>query len=273
MSEFGVPLRTYIAYRHRRFNWQPLFDELNTGKTQTEVALAYNVPQSTLSRRYSKYRIGIENDDPNAIAEAVGGADGRRRSHRALTDDQEMQIHRDYKSTTAAGIAVNNDDLSTIAVRVYHRDHPHHTRSHTFAASDSFIRRYKRDHHMSTGVVKKPHHPPSRPSDELRYIEATEFFDAANSALCKYKKSMIIDFDETSGKVVMPPRTALRDVGSGPAIAHHKLKDKLCATIGTAITANGTKLKSALITKGKTPLSLRKFRLPSSFVGLLNTRG
>jgi len=69
------------------------------------------------------------------------------------------------------------------------------------------------------------------------------------------------------------PRTALRDVGSGPAIAHHKSSDKLSASIGTAITANGTKLKSALITKGKTPLSLRKFRLPPSFVGLLNTRG
>ena len=59
MSEFGVPLRTYIAYRHRRFNWQPLFDELNTVKTQTEVALAYNVPQSTLSRRYSNIALAL----------------------------------------------------------------------------------------------------------------------------------------------------------------------------------------------------------------------
>ena len=208
-----MPSRTYIAYRHRRFNW--LFDKLNAGKTQTEVVPAYNVPQSTLSWRYSNYRIGIENNDPNAITEAVGGADGRRRSHRALTDDQEMQFHREYKSTTAAGIAVNNDDLSNIAIRVYDSNHPHHTRSRTFAVSDSFIRRYKRSSHEHR-CCEERHHPPSLPS---------EFFDAANSALCKYKRSMITNFDETSSKVVMPPRTALRDVGSCPAIAHHNSSD------------------------------------------------
>ena len=84
---------------------------------------------------------------------------------------------------------------------------------------------------------------------------------------------MIINVDETSAKVVSPPRTALRDIGSGPAIAHHKSKDKLCVTVVAAITSNGGKLKSAVVTKGKTLLSLRKFKLPSSFVGLLNDRG
>ena len=83
---------------------------------------------------------------------------------------------------------------------------------------------------------------------------------------------MIINVDETSAKVVSPPRTALRDIGSGPAIAHHKSKDKLCVKIVTAITSNGGKLKSAVATKGKTLLSLRKFQLPTSFVGLLNDR-
>ena len=34
MSKQTIPQRTYIAYRHREFNWQPLFDEINSGKTK-----------------------------------------------------------------------------------------------------------------------------------------------------------------------------------------------------------------------------------------------
>jgi len=89
----------------------------------------------------------------------------------------------------------------------------------------------------------------------------------------KYHPSMIINADETSGKVVSPPRTALRDIGSGQPTVFHKSGDKLCATIVSAITSNGRILHSAIVTKGKTQLSLRKFQLPGSIIGLLNESG
>ena len=65
MCKTTIPHRTVNAYRHREFNWQPLFDEIDEGKTQTEVARTHNVPVSTLNQHYQKYLNGVENDDPN----------------------------------------------------------------------------------------------------------------------------------------------------------------------------------------------------------------
>lgn len=268
-----VPRRRLNPYRRRNFNWQPLFDGIDNGDTQTAVARAHKVPTATLNQHYQKYRVGLQNVDPNVVAEAVGSRDGRKRSRRALTDAEEIQIHREYKSATTAGIAVNNGELSDIAVRVYDDDHPHRTRSHAFVASVRFVQRYKHDHHISTGIVKKRHRPQTYPTEDEQFTEASEFFETVNRALLHYRPSMIINEDETSGKVVMPPRTAIRDIGSGQPVVFHKSSEKLCATIATAISSNGGKLKSALVTKGKTQLSLRKFQLPTSIVGLLNARG
>ena len=123
--------------------------------------------------------------EPNKIDEAVGRADGRRRSHRALTNDEEQRIHREYKSAIADGVALTNADLSNIAVRGYDAEHPHRTRSHTFTASDRFICRYKRDHGISTGIVKRRHRPRTYPTEEIQWTEATEFFDIV-TASCKH---------------------------------------------------------------------------------------
>jgi len=175
MSTAVIPRTAYTSYRHRQFNWQVLFDEIDQGYTQIAVAHIHNVPPKTLSWHYRKYVAGNQNKDQNMIDEAVGRSDGRKRSHRALTDAEEEEIHREYKSQTENGVAVSNDDLSTLAICVYDDDHPHHTRSHTFAGSARFVKRYKHDYHMSTGLVKRRHRPPSYPTEDQRWSEATDF--------------------------------------------------------------------------------------------------
>ena len=79
--------------------------------------------------------------------------------------------------------------------------------------------------------------------------------------------------DETSGKVVLPPRTGLRDIGSGQPIAIRVAKDKLATTMVGAITANGRQLPVAILAKGKTERSLKKFKLKRNIVGILTPKG
>jgi DDE superfamily endonuclease len=103
--------------------------------------------------------------------------------------------------------------------------------------------------------------------------ESTEFFDRVNTAQTNYPPNLIINADETSAKVATSPLIALRDIGSGPPKVNSKANPKLAVSIVGAINANGSKLPSALLARGKTLRSLTKFDLPKPFTGILTPKG
>jgi len=253
------------AYRRRNFNWQPLFDRLDNHESQASVAAIYGVPQPTLSIHYAKYRRGREIGDSRLIDEAVGRSDGRKRSHRTLSESEEQEIYEQYQSATRRRKGMTGGTLANAALRVYNRNHPHWTRSagrYRFGAKSDWRARFLKDHNISRGVVRTRHRPNTYPTEEQLTSAAAVFHERIRLALETYPLKMIINMDETSLKVVSPPRVALRDKGKGPPVVFHKTKVKTAVTMVVAITASGSKLRPTLLVKGKTNRSLTKFALP-----------
>ena len=264
------------AYRLQNFDWWPLIKRVLEGETQTAVAKSSRVPQQTLNRHYHKYLHGVNTNQPELVAEALGRADGRRRSYRILSDAAEQKLVDEYNSTTAARQSFVERDFVAAAQRVYLDDHDHLTRSktpHDFVASKRFINRFKRQHHISSGRVSKRHKPNTHPTPEQQREQTTEYHERVNVALIKLPPDLIINADETSAVVVTPPLTSWRDIGSGAPNVDHTANSKLNVTMVAAVACNGKKLPVALIAAGKTQLSLRKFGLAGSTVGMLSPKG
>lgn len=274
----AVPHRygPYRAYRRRNFKWEPLFDEVINGKSVAKVAREHRIPQTTLNHHFLKYQSGKENDDPQLVEEAAGRSDGRKRSRRILSDADEERMYTEYKDDSGNGLAVTGADLHRLAMQIYGESHAHYTRSEidsNFSASSSYVRRFERDYHVSLGIVKKKHRPDSYPSEERLWRESTIFFEQINTAQLSYPPHLIINADETPGKVVTPPLRALRDIGGGPPMVNHKAKAKLAVTFMVGLAQSGAKLNTSIVTRGKTTRSLTKFNLPSTVIGFLTPKG
>ena len=266
----------YRPYRRRNFNWEPLYYLLNHHVPQQVVADAFKIPQQTLSDHYSKYRRARETDNQTLLAEALGRSDGRKRSHRALSDAAEQEVYEEYSSALRHNKAFTGGNLASAALRAYRRDHPYWTRSTgrtSFSAASDFRRRFERDHHIRHKLVRKRHRPNTYPDEERLWTEATTFFEKVNMALERCSPAMVVNMDETSLKVVMTPRQGLGNIGGGPLNVVHKTKAKTAVTMVVAITASGRKLRPALLVKGKTNRSVTKFKLPKLIEPILCDKG
>ena len=103
----------------------------------------------------------------------------------------------------------------------------------------------------------------------------TKFLECekANDVLMRYTLDCIINCDETSGKIVSPVLRALRDVGSGSPKVETKTNPKSAVTLVGAVSAKGKKLNTAVIAKGKTIRSLKKFHRRRSTPGIPAPKG
>ena len=229
-----------------------------------------------MTQNTARYRRGLETNDQTLLAEALGRSDGRKRSHRALSDVAEQEVYEEYRSALRRNKAFTGGSLASVALRAYRRDHPYWTRSVgriPFTAASNFRRRFERDHHIRHKLVRKRHRPNTYPDEERLWTEATAFFEQVNMALERCSRDMVVNMDETSLKVVMTPRQALGDIGGGPLNVFHKTKAKTAVTMVVAITASGRKLRPALLVKGKTNRSVTKYKLPKLIEPILCNKG
>ena len=270
------PKRLVRSYTRERFKWEPLYLKIKSGCTQSDVAKKFQVSRRTLCRRYNDWCTAQRNKDANKVKEAIGAADGRKRSHRALSDAAEDKVYRKYKAVEQEGNGATSRVLVQAAIAAHHDEHPHITRSDDakrFVASSSFIRGIKRRERISLGVVNPKFKPRTYLTDEERFDMVTDFLEKANDVLMRYTLDRIINCDETSGKIVSPVLHALRDVGSGAPKVETKTNPKSAVTLVGAVTSKGKKLNTAVIAKGKTTRSLNKFHLRRSTPGLVAPKG
>ena len=259
-------------YTERSFDWQSLFDKLD-GPAPTPsiraVAAAADIPHTTLSWHYRKYKTALVTDDAEKLAVAQGVIDGRRDNDRKFSRAEEETLLRTLEKEN---INPNKPHIQLLATRIHEEKQAHDTpatstRSHSgpttpFAAGSNFVQRIKNTYSFNDHKPKlikrrkKKKNPTAEETSALMAIFREQVVDAVK----KVGGALTINADEISGKNLIKPRTLWHNKGGPPPLLQSNNTGKEAFTMILATTAAGHKLKPAVFVVGKTTRALKAWR-------------
>jgi hypothetical protein len=198
--------------------------------------------------------------DEVAAAREAACSSARGGHNRAFTAEQERlladMVLAATPSMTQPQIVNTALQLHTAANTFVHQTRSRHK---PFAASPSFLTRFKRTHRLSshrTAVSFKPKEKEGENKEE----EYLSYLTEVHSSLLAYSPSLVLNMDETPIKMIDAPVTGVVPTGSKEAAK----METSAGSMGTKVTsmpcisAAGDKLPLSVVIRGKTPRCLRK---------------
>ena len=261
IKSFTTKRDSYKTYLSANWTWIEVIEEANSIKNNNNnflrtLSKKYNIKYSTLKNKYNLYckkstLVNIENR---------GGI------NKIFTEIEDKELYEHIKTNFIdKNTPLTNNIIKEIALDKFKTKKT----KLTFNASNGWCNMFKKRWNLSTQKVKFSKKATNKPSD----IEKQLFLDNYQKVSENIKNKFIFNYDETSYKIVNPPKTAIRVKGqeSTKIICNNNLKANF--TLGLTISSGGAFLKPLLITNGKSKRCLNKFNLTHEIIGTYTNNG
>lgn len=255
----------YRNYSKGKIVFLPIFIEIDEAKEAnnihfiTDYCKEHRVNPKTLRNKYNRWKdAGSPAIHQNGVEDGLSSARGANNRSFSIAEENELaQYIKDEFIEHHIPIALS--DMSLLALEKWHTLHTMETRAtqHPFSGSMYWCSTFAHKHTLSYRRVGH-HRVPKNPADE---IQREQFVEKCKAALTKYGADFVLNLDETFWKVVnvVLATWAIRGDPS-PYVEHHG-DEKSGVTAALLVTSSGKKLKTTVITKGTTAVSLNKLKL------------